>query len=139
MSEPQEIGPLVAAVFGAWQQAGIRFLVLGNDEGLPSFTANDIDVLVGPAQLRAAEASLLAAGRAAGFRLHNRCEFAATLALYMSGLHSNAQAHFDLFTALRWRGLDFLDCPALLDRRVARGRSRSRTPLTKPPSTCSRA
>lgn len=121
MSEPQEIGPLVAAVFGAWQQAGIRFLVLSNDESLPSFTANDIDVLVGPAQLRAAEASLLAAGRAAGFRLHNRCEFAATLALYMSGLHSNAQAHFDLFTALRWRGLDFLDCPALLDRRVARG------------------
>jgi thymidylate kinase len=111
----------VRAVFGVWQQAGIHFLVLRNYKGLPHFTANDIDVLVGAAQLGAAEAALLAAARAAGFRLHNRSEFAATLALYLSGLQSNAQAHFDLFTGLRWRGLDFLDCRALFDRKVDRG------------------
>jgi thymidylate kinase len=68
-----------------------------------------------------AEAALLAAAGGAGFRLHNRAEFAATLALYLSGLQSNAQTHFDLFTALRWRGLDFLDCRALLERKVDRG------------------
>jgi thymidylate kinase len=121
MSDPQEITRLVTAVFGAWQQAGIQFLVLRNYEGLPYFAGNDIDVLVRPAQLGAAEAALLAAVRAAGFRLHNRSEFAATLALYTSGLQSNAQAHFDLFTGLQWRGLDFLDCRALFERKVDRG------------------
>ena len=121
MSEQPELDRLAAAVFGAWHQAGIHFLVLRNYEELPHFTANDVDVLVGPAQLRAAEAALLAAASAAGFRLHNRCEFAATLALYLSGVQSKAQAHFDLFTGLRWRGLDFLDGRALLERRVDRG------------------
>ena len=121
MSEPPEISRLVTAVFGAWQQAGIRFLVLRNYEALPHFTGNDIDVLVAPAQLRAAEAALLAAAGPAGFRLHNCGEFAATLALYLSGLQSTAQVHFDLFTGLRWRGLDFLDSRALFDRQVDRG------------------
>jgi thymidylate kinase len=39
----------------------------------------------------------------------------------MSGLQSNAQAHFDLFTGLQWRGVDFLDCRALMNRKVDRG------------------
>jgi thymidylate kinase len=120
-TEQQELSRLVRAVFGAWQRAGIRFLVLRNYEKLPHSTTNDIDALVGNAQLGAAEAALLAAARAAGFRLHNRSEFAATLALYLSDPRSNAQAHFDLYTGFRWRGLEFLDCRALFDRRVDRG------------------
>jgi thymidylate kinase len=119
--EQQELNRVVRAVFGAWQRAGIHFLVLRNYERLPHFTTNDIDVLIGAAQLGAAEAALVAAAHAAGFRLHNRSEFAATLALYISGLESNAQAHFDLYTGFRWRGLDFLDCRAILDRKVNRG------------------
>jgi thymidylate kinase len=121
MSGQQEISRLVTAVFEAWRHAGIQFLVLRNYEGLPHFTTNDIDVLVRPAQLRAAEAALLAAACPAAFRLHNRSEFAATLALYLSGLQSNAQAHFDLSTGFRWRGLDFLDCRTFFDRKVDRG------------------
>ena len=54
-----------------------------------------------------------------GFRLHNRVEFA-TLALYLSSRQSNAQAHFDLFTALKWRGFEFLACQEFLRRRVSR-------------------
>jgi len=121
MAEQQEISRLVTAVFAAWQQAGIQFLVLRNYDGLPEFTGNDIDVLVRPPQVGAAKAALLAAARATGFRLHNRAEFAATLALYVSGLQSNIQAHFDLFTGLQWRGLDFLDCRPLFERKVDRG------------------
>jgi hypothetical protein len=117
--EPPEIGRLVTAVFRAWAAASIEFLVLRNYEGLPGFTTNDIDVLVAPDQLRRAEQTLLAAAGEAGFRLHNRAEFA-TLALYLSHRESNAQAHFDLFTALKWRGLDFLDCRGFLERRVQR-------------------
>jgi thymidylate kinase len=120
MSEQQEISQLVTAVFRAWEQAGIGFLILRNYEGLPHFTTNDIDVLVAPEQVRRAEATLLGAAQEAGFRLHNRAEFA-TLAIYLSSQQSNAQAHFDLFTALKWRGFDFLGCEGFLGRRVRRG------------------
>src|SRR6266571_2680792 len=111
MSEQQEISHLVTTVFGAWQGARINFLVLRNYQGLPQFTDNDIDVLVEPDQLGRAEEVLLTAAQDAGFRLHNRAEFA-TLALYLSSRNSTAQAHFDLFTALKWRGFDFRGCQA---------------------------
>ncbi len=118
-SEQQDISGLVVGVFRAWQRAKIDFLVLRNYENLPEFTTNDIDVLVEPNQLRKAEQTLLAAASEAGFRLHNRAEFA-TLALYLSDPDSLAQAHFDLFTALKWRGFDFLDCRGFLRRRIQR-------------------
>src|SRR5258708_3163225 len=118
-SEQQDISGLVVGVSGAWQRAKIDFLVLRNYENLPEFTTNDIDVLVEPNQLRKAEQTLLAAASEAGFRLHNRAEFA-TLALYLSDPDSLAQAHFDLFTALKWRGFDFLDCRGFLRRRIQR-------------------
>jgi thymidylate kinase len=111
---------LVVAVFRAWHEAGIDFLVLRNYEQLPQFTTNDIDVLVQPAQARRAEAVLLDAARASGFRLHNRANFA-TLALYLSQPQNGVQAHFDLFSALKWRGFDFLDCQEFFARKVDRG------------------
>ena len=119
MSGQPEISQLVTAVFRAWQQAKINFLVLRNYESLPRFTANDIDVLVDPAQLRQAEQALLGAAAQAGFRLHNRVEFA-TLALYLSSPQTNDQAHFDLFTALKWRGFDFVSAQEFLPRKVDR-------------------
>src|SRR5215472_6832042 len=88
---------LVRAVFLAWKQAKIDFLVLRNYENLPEFTTNDIDMLVAAASLSAAERVLLEAAHSAGYRLHNRAEFA-TLALYFSNKDSSEQAHFDLFT-----------------------------------------
>ena len=120
MSELEQINPLVTAVFRAWQGAGIEFLVLRNYEELPHFTTNDIDVLVAPDRLRDAEKTLIAAALASGFRLHNRAEFA-TLALYFSSTDTSAQAHFDLFTALKWRSFDFLRCDDFLRSKVMRG------------------
>jgi thymidylate kinase len=119
MSGQLEISQLVTAVFRAWQQANIRFLVLRNYENLPHYTSNDIDVLVDPDQLRQAEQALLGAASQSGFRLHNRVQFA-TLALYLSSPQTNAQAHFDLFTALKWRGFDFVSCQEFLQRKVSR-------------------
>ena len=119
MSEQQEISQLVTAVFRAWQQAEINCLVLRNYEGLPNSTTNDIDVLVDPAQLRQAEQVLLEAASKAGFRLHNRVEFA-MLALFLSSRQSNCQAHFDLFGALNWRGFEFVACQKMLQRKVRR-------------------
>ena len=119
MSEQHEISQLVTAVFRAWQQAKINCLVLRNYEGLPHFTTNDVDVLVDPGHLRKAEEVLLEVAAQSGFRLHNRVEYA-TLALYLSGRESNAQAHFDLFTTLKWRGFEFVASEGFLRRKVGR-------------------
>ena len=119
MSGTPQISQFVTAVFRAWQQANINFLVLRNYETLPHFTTNDIDVLVQPDHLPQAEQALLGAAAQAGFRLHNRVQLA-TLALYLSSPQTNAQAHFDLYTALKWRGFDFLACQEFLQRKVAR-------------------
>lgn len=119
MSEAQEISQLITSVFRAWDRAGIDFLILRNYEGLPNYATSDIDVLVAPDQRRRAEETLVAAAAAAGFRLHNRAEFM-PVALYLSSRQSNAQAHFDLFIASKWRGFDFLSCEGFLERRVRR-------------------
>jgi len=116
----QEFSLVVTAVFRTWHSAAIPFLVLRNYENLPGSTTNDIDVLVEPGQLRRAEQTLVAAADSAGFRLHNRAEFA-PVALYFSSRRSGAQVHFDLFTALKWRGFDFLCCEEFLGRRMDRG------------------
>src|ERR1035441_10151163 len=118
MSSQPEISQLVTAVFRAWQQANIRFLILRNYESLPHSSAKGIDVLVAPGQLRQAEQTLLTAASQTGFRLHNRVQFA-DLALHFSSPLTNAQARFDLFTALKWRGFDFVSCQEFLQRKVS--------------------
>jgi hypothetical protein len=67
MSGQPEISQWVTAVLRAWQQAKINSLVLRNYESLPRLTANDIDALVDPAQLRQAEQGLLGAESTARF------------------------------------------------------------------------
>ncbi len=111
---------MITAVFEGWRREGIDFLVLRNYEQLPAFTTNDIDVLVRPGQRENAARHLVAAAARHGFALLNRAEFA-TLALYFGDPETGAQVHFDLFTCLQWRGLDFIDCSGFLDRRIRRG------------------
>ncbi len=111
------VSHFISTAFRAWRDAGIQCLVLRNYQELPASTSNDIDVLVAPNDLRTAEAVLVAAAHTCAFRLHNRGEFA-TRALYFSDLNSIAQVHFDLFSDLKWRGFDFLDCSGFLERRV---------------------
>jgi thymidylate kinase len=119
MAEDEQSSRFIAAVFAAWQQAGIRFLVLRNYEELPRNTTNDIDVLVPKDQRAEAEKALMETASKAGFRRHNRAQFA-TLALYFFEPESGAQVHFDLFTALKWRGFDFLEPEDFLAKRIAR-------------------
>jgi thymidylate kinase len=119
MAEHEESSRLITAVFHAWQAAGINFLVLRNYENLPHFTTNDIDVLVARPQFKAAEKILIETAQAKGFRLHNRAEFA-TLAFYFSHIETNAQIHFDLFSALKWRGFEFISSEDFLAKKIPR-------------------
>ena len=107
---------MVRAVFAAWNQAGVDWLVLRNYENLPDSTTNDIDVLIGPAHLDRAEKILLEEAERAQFRLHNKAAFA-TLAFYFSHKDSGVVIHFDLFTALKWRTFHFLRCDRFLERK----------------------
>lgn len=111
---------LVTTVFLAWKQARVDFLVLRNYELLPHATTNGIDVLVAREQVELAEQTLVSAAREAGYRLHNRAEFA-TRSLYLADIESGRQIHFDLFVDLRWHSIEYLSCRDFLARKVERG------------------
>ncbi|MCW5552677.1 MAG: hypothetical protein KIS67_11040 [Verrucomicrobiae bacterium] len=116
---PHDLTVLVTAVFARWRAAGIAFLVLRNYESLPRETGNDIDVLVHPKQLASAERTLCQAAQSAGYRLHNRVEFA-PVSLFFFHPDSLQQIQFDLFHELAWRGFKLQDPGALLERRIER-------------------
>jgi thymidylate kinase len=120
VASTQTVSDAVVAIFQAWQHAGIEFLILRNYETLPDSVGNDIDVLVRPSARDFAEKSMVEAAASRGFRRHNRAEFA-TLANYFCDEQSGAQLHVDLFTDLKWRSFDFLDCGRFLEQRIARG------------------
>src|SRR5262245_57090932 len=120
MTDQEASSRMVRAVFAAWTQAGVDWLVLRNYESLPESTMNDIDILVAPHEVDRAEKEMLQRAAACGFKLHNRAAFA-TLAFYFSHQETGAIVHFDLFTALKWRSFDFLRCDRFLARKRSRG------------------
>lgn len=110
----------VKAIFAAWTDAGVRFIVLRNYEALPDHVDNDIDILVLPAQRQLSEGVLVTAATATGYRLHNRAEFTpVSLFFYRPGTLEQVQV--DLFTSLGLRILPFLSVPEVLERSVNRG------------------
>ena len=119
MTEQERISQFIATAFRAWQSGGVDFLVLRNYDRLPNAVSNDIDVLVSAQHARRAEEILRTAARQTGFRLHNRAEYS-TLALYFSA-DTGAQVHFDLFTALKWRGFHFLKTDRYLAKKIDKG------------------
>lgn len=119
MPEETAAHQFITAAFGAWQRAGISFVVLRNYEDLPRATTNDIDVLVEPGQRRQAERLLTQAAGECGYKLHLRAEYA-TLALYFSVAKSRSQIHFDLFTGFAWRGIPYLDSQPFLPSKIQR-------------------
>jgi thymidylate kinase len=119
-AKPRDLSALVTAVFERWRRENIPFLILRNYEGLPNDTTNDIDVLVPPAQLNAAERALVAAARQSGFVLHNRAEFS-PVSLFFHHPESQEQIQFDLFHHLNWRGFALLPEAEVLARGVDRG------------------
>jgi thymidylate kinase len=120
MSEESAAGQFITAVFQAWQEAGIPYVVLRNYENLPQAPGNDIDVLVEKSQLREAEKLLICTAEKCGYRLHLRAEYA-TLALYFSETISNSQLHFDLFSGFTWRGIPYLNAASFLQERISHG------------------
>ncbi|MEY4385947.1 MAG: hypothetical protein RLY20_1230 [Verrucomicrobiota bacterium] len=111
---------LVTSVFTHWNEAGIPFVVLRNYQGLPHSTGHDVDVLIEPALIKKAETILNDSARAAGFHISNRAEFS-PVSIFLFNPETRAQAQFDLFHTLNWRGFTLLPVNSVLNWRVDRG------------------
>lgn len=111
---------LVSGVFLRWNEAGIPFVVLRNYQQLPQATSHDVDVLIDPRQVDQAERLLLEAASAAGFHLSNRAQFS-PVSLFLFHPETLAQAQFDLFHTLNWRGITLLPARVVLNWRLDRG------------------
>lgn len=111
--------PLLTAVFRAWRESGIEFVVLRNYQQLPDSTSNDVDVLVAPHSLSEAERRLVAAASRVGYRPHHRVCFDPVSHFFhhRDTLH---QVQIDLFHRLAWRGVPLLDVESVLGRAVQR-------------------
>lgn len=115
----RNLSELVTAIFQAWHEAGVAFLVLRNYERLPQDVGNDVDVLIRPAQLALAENVMVTAALSTGYRLHNRAEFS-PVSYFFHHPESLRQLQIDLFYNHQWRGFDLLPVEVVMDRRRRR-------------------
>ena len=117
---PNGFSTFVIATFARWQQADLPFVILRNYEELPHATSHDVDVLVPRCRMAEAERILIAAAYASGFHLSNRAKFS-PVSLFFFHPDTLAQAQFDLFDTLNWRGITILPARSVLTWRVERG------------------
>jgi len=118
--EALPFGPLVRRIAERLDEAGIEWAVLRNAEGLPNFTRYDIDLLISPRRGPAAVRLIESCAADTGWRVIGRIRKRHYLCL-MLVYGEGEEAFFlpiDLFTALEYRGLRYLDAAAVLTRRI---------------------
>jgi hypothetical protein len=120
IDDRRDLTQLVTSIFESWKASGVAFVVLRNYDTLPASTSNDIDVLVCPGQLAAAERSMLTAARHAGYTLHNRVRFS-PIAYFFFHTSSNRQIQIDLYSSLQWHWMPMLLTEPVLAARIERG------------------
>jgi hypothetical protein len=69
---PPSIGVFLRRLFSQLEQAGVRYCVLRNYEGLPEKVEHDVDVLVGRSQVALFERCLTMVARGWGWQLLRR-------------------------------------------------------------------
>lgn len=112
---------LVRRVADRWDAAGISWVVLRHAAGLPEFTRYDLDILVAPEQARKAVAILEACVAAAGWQVAGRMRKYHYQCLLLKTGGDGSRLFFlpvDVFSALQYRGLRYLDAHAVLRQRV---------------------
>jgi hypothetical protein len=123
-NDPRAVLPmetLVRRVADRWDATGISWVVLRHAAGLPEFTRYDLDILVAPEQARKAVAILEECVVATGWQIAGRiCKYHYQCLLLKTG-GDGSRLFFlpvDVFSALQYRGLRYLDAHAVLRRRV---------------------
>jgi thymidylate kinase len=110
---------LLVALFEAWTQHAIPWLVLRNHEQLPDVIGNDVDLLLAARHRATAETILADVASQHGWRIHNEVEHACR-AIYLHHETTLEQLHLDLTYVLTWHGLEFIDASVLLAHRERR-------------------
>ncbi len=107
---------LLTHLFDVWNGVEIEYLVLRNYEELPTFTGNDIDILLNPAQAKLAEKLLQQTAREKGWEIHNIVDFACR-AIYLFNKDTLEQVHIDFMCGMKWHFLMFAHHDLMLKRR----------------------
>lgn len=100
----QDIKDLVLNVFSAWGNAGLHFLVLRNEETLPTYTTHDIDLGMAPDHMDRAVEILVDCAAAQGFLSHNVIKLCPQYLVMLYDPKTMYQVHFDIVGDLTWRG-----------------------------------
>ena len=120
-SEPPPIAPLIRRIAGALDQAGIPWLVLRNAEGLPSFTRYDVDLLTQPRFGGRVRRIVEEAACECGWQVAGRIRKRRYDCLMLLRRGGDGGLHFlpvDIFSALEFRGLVYLDAAVALRMRI---------------------
>jgi thymidylate kinase len=100
------LAEFLVSLFATWEGARVRYVVLRNYESLPHSVGNDIDILID--DLRAAQRTLLACARSAGYRLSHYVGFGAH-SHYFTDPSIGRPLRIDLMTRLDWYGFVIVD------------------------------
>lgn len=115
------IAPLVRRLVDRLDEAGLVWAVLRNADGLPDFTRYDLDLLALPRQRAAFLEILEVAAVETGWRIAGRIHKRHYDGLLLARGAVAADLFFlpiDLFTALEYRGLRYLDAETVLNSRI---------------------
>ena len=115
-----DLTEIVSAVFAAWSDEEIPYVVLRNYATLPQSVANDIDILVPACQVHKAENLLLEITAQQGWRLWHRVEFS-PISLWFTRNSLLYPLHIDLFVTLEWHGIELVSSELVFSRLKDRG------------------
>lgn len=122
-NEPHLVLPmkaLVRRIADRWEAAKIAWVVLRNAEGLPEFTRYDLDILMAPDQARKAAGILEECVAETGWNIAGRIrKYHYQCLLLMHASQGNIfYLPVDMFTALQYRGLRYLNTHDILQKRL---------------------
>lgn len=107
------LAEFLSAVFEGFERRSVRFCVLRNYEGLPeSNVGSDVDLLIEPADVGKAVDALRSVP---GIMITDVSDRPYVTSTFVHGVDEGC-LQVDFFTALAWRGIDYLRVGSVLDR-----------------------
>ena len=120
-ADAERLAPILRLLFARWDAVGLKWAVLRNADDLPDFTRYDVDVLVQPDHLRQMLSMVEDVAREKGWRMAGRIQKRFYTCIMLLRISSDGSVQFlplDFFTALEYRGFQYLQVHVVLAARV---------------------